>query len=66
MHAWMHSPDSHVTSCTTGASVDTAGPEAAKVRVCMHALFELFVVFTHNSAIVRVRVMRQGNWESED
>lgn len=50
----MHSPDSHVTSCTTGASVDTAGPgpEAAKVYVCMHALFELFVVFTHNSAIV--------------
>lgn len=55
-----------MTSCATGASVDTAGPEAVKVRVSMHALFELFVVFTHNSAIVRVRITRQGNWDSED
>ncbi len=47
-----------MTSHMTGASVDAAGPGAVKVCVCvcagMHALFELFAVFTHNSVIVRV------------
>lgn len=41
----------------TGASVDTAGPEAEKVRPCV-CVCMLFAVFTHNSAIVRECVSR--------
>lgn len=48
-----------MTSCMTGASVDTVVPEAG---VCMNAPSQLFAAFTHNSANVKEHVVRQGNW----
>lgn len=66
----IHPPESYVTSPVTGASVDTAGSAVCVTCVCAGTvscaseLFELFAVFTHNSAIVRECIARQGNWET--